>query len=105
MKADSAGSYISELMVLLLGLSVPAPAAHAQAPSCPSGSDWPSKMRLEYAVTASRGPFSINGESVLLFERSGKAYTISVKTDSADIYHARQTSRGIKEANSLRPDE
>jgi hypothetical protein len=82
-----------------------APTAAAQPASCPAGNDWPAKVRLEYDVTASRGPFSINGESVLVFERNGATYSINLETDSAAIYHMRQTSRGSVEPGGLRPDE
>jgi len=92
---------------VLLALLVPllAATARAQAPACPSGGEWPGKLRLEYEVTASRGPFSISGESVLAFERSGTAYTIAVDTDAAMLFHARQTSRGTIDASGLRPSE
>jgi hypothetical protein len=79
--------------------------AHAQPAVCPSPQDWPNRVRIDYDVTASRGPFSINGESVLQFERTGSAYQITVATDSAAIYHARQTSRGTVDAGGLRPNE
>ena len=79
--------------------------AVAQPVQCPAPKQWPSALRIEYDVTASRGPFSINGESVLAFERQGATYTITADTNSAAIYHARQTSRGIVEAGGLRPDE
>jgi hypothetical protein len=80
-------------------------AADAQAPACPAPNAWPAKIRIEYDVTASRGPLSISGESVLVFGRAGDDYTINVETDSAGLYHARQTSRGRIEANGLRPNE
>ena len=89
----------------ILALGTVAALAHAQAPTCPAVHEWPAKMRIEYDVTASRGPFSINGESVLLFERTGTAYAISIQTDSAAIYHARQSSRGSIEQDGLRPAE
>jgi Protein of unknown function (DUF3108) len=98
-------------LALLLGvlhaatLGVLAPAVRAQAPPCAPPGEWPAKLRLDYAVTASRGPFSISGESVLLFERSAGTYSIDVNTESALIYHAHQTSRGTRDAHGLRPDE
>jgi hypothetical protein len=80
-------------------------AAHAQAPACPAANEWPAKLRIEYDVTASRGPLSISGDSVLVFERAGNAYTIGIDTDSAGLYHARQTSRGTIDTSGLRPAE
>lgn len=80
-------------------------AAHAQTPNCPAANEWPAKLRLEYDVTASRGPLSISGDSVLLFERAGNAYTIGIDTDSSGLYHARQTSRGTIGTSGLRPVE
>jgi Protein of unknown function (DUF3108) len=88
-----------------LSVACAAPLAHSQAPTCPAANEWPAKMRLEYDVTASRGPFSISGESVLLFERTETSYSLTVTTDSAAIYHARQTSRGSIEPAGLRPTE
>lgn len=79
--------------------------AQAQAPACPGAGDWPAKMRLEYDVTASRGPLSISGESVLTFERTSAGYSIKVETDSAAIYHASQSSRGSIGPGGLRPSE
>jgi Protein of unknown function (DUF3108) len=102
MRPDSGGFSARLLIAPLLWLL--APGAQAQAPTCPRGDDWPAKIRLEYEATASRGPLSISGESVLLFERSGTSYTISVETDSA-IYQARQTSRGTVERSGLQPVE
>jgi len=87
---------------LLLALAV---AAHAQVPTCPGKDEWPAKLRLDYQVTASRGPFSINGDSVLSFERTGQAYSITVDTDAVGIYHARQTSRGAIGPDGLQPAE
>lgn len=91
---------------LLGGVFALGGAAHAQTPpTCPAANQWPAKLRIEYDVTASRGPFSISGESVLLFERTGNTYTIGIDTDSAGLYHARQTSRGSIGASGLRPVE
>jgi hypothetical protein len=87
----------------LLGLI--APLAFAEAPACPRGDEWPTTIRLEYDVTASRGPLSLNGDSVLLFERHGTSYTITIETTAAAFYHARQTSRGTIEPGGLRPTE
>ncbi len=99
MKAAELVSVVACLATLFAG------PARAQPAVCPAPKDWPTKLRIEYDVTASRGPFSINGDSVLTFERKGSAYTISVATDSTVIYHATQTSRGTVEAGGLRPDE
>jgi hypothetical protein len=82
-----------------------AASARAQAPTCPKQGEWPAKLRLEYDVTASRGPFSINGESILAFERNGRSYSVTVDTKSSVIYHANQTSRGTLDASGLRPLE
>src|SRR5262245_42115157 len=103
MKADSSGRCAHLAIAALLLLL--AASARAQAPTCPKPGEWPMKLRLEYAVTASRGPFSINGESILAFERNGRSYSVTVDTDSTVIYHARQTSRGTIEASGLRPLE
>jgi hypothetical protein len=103
MRKDSGGRGVR--LAIATGLFVLAASARAQAPTCPQAGEWPAKLRLEYDVTASRGPFSISGSSVLVFERSGGSYSITVNTDSAAIYHARQTSRGTIDANGLRPVE
>jgi hypothetical protein len=100
MRTSSASRFAGLALATLLGVD-----AHAQPPTCPSADEWPAKIRIEYAVTASRGPFSINGQSVLLFERSGNAYSISVETDSAAIYHSRQASRGTIVKGGLQPVE
>src|SRR5262249_29188170 len=47
----------------------------------------------------------LSGESALQFQRNGDAYTITVDTDAALVYHARQISRGTIDANGLRPNE
>jgi len=107
MRAASARRVATVLVVV--GLSVAWSAGRAQAqtppPECRPAKEWPARLRLEYAVTASRGPFSISGQSVLLFQRTGTAYSIDVNTDAVALYHARQTSRGTIEAAGLRPDE
>jgi len=100
MRTSSASRCAGLALAAVLGVE-----AHAQPPTCPGADEWPAKMRIEYAVTASRGPFSINGQSVLLFEHSGNAYSISIDTDSAAIYHARQTSRGTVATSGLQPVE
>lgn len=103
MRPDSAGCragrLIAPLLLLLAGDS------RAQPQACPSAGEWPAKLRLEYDVTASRGPFSINGQSILAFERNGTSYSITVDTLAVAIFHARQTSRGTVEADGLRPSE
>jgi hypothetical protein len=100
----SAGSAWTARSLIAPLLGVVAWSAQGQ-PVCLSGDSWPTKMRIEYDVTASRGPLFINGESVLQFERAGNFYTLVVTTDSAAIYHARQTSRGNIEPGGLRPEE
>ncbi|HUL67005.1 MAG TPA: DUF3108 domain-containing protein [Burkholderiaceae bacterium] len=103
MRADSSdrgARFAIAALLLLLAAS-----ARAQSLTCPKPGEWPAKLRLEYDVTASRGPFSINGESILAFERNGSAYSVTVDTESALIYHARQTSRGTIDASGLRPLE
>jgi len=90
------------LAPLLLAVAV---TTHAQTPKCPGNDEWPSKVRLDYDVAASRGPFSLSGDSILTFERTGKDYTINVNTDAAAFFHARQTSRGTLEAGGLQPLE
>ena len=90
------------LAPLLLAVAV---TTHAQTPTCPSKDEWPAKLRLDYDVTASRGPFSLSGDSILTFERTGKDYSITVNTDAAAFFHARQTSRGTIEAGGLQPIE
>src|SRR5262245_9487441 len=103
MRLVSGSRYARWLCAPLLGSIVHV--ALAQAPACPRGDEWPAKIRLEYSVTASRGPLSINGDSVLLFERSGTSYSISIETNAAAIYHASQTSRGTVEPGGLQPAE
>jgi uncharacterized protein DUF3108 len=103
MRLVSGACYARLLCAPLLGLF--AHVAFAQAPACPHGDEWPAKIRLEYVATASRGPLSINGDSVLLFERSGTSYTITIETNAAAVYHARQTSRGTVEPGGLQPAE
>jgi len=103
MKAADLGRLVSLVAVTLPGSVVGA--VQTEPPTCPAGTEWPLKMRLEYDVTASRGPLSINGASVLTFERNGSAYSIAVNTDSAVIYHARQTSRGTIDGLGLKPAE
>jgi hypothetical protein len=103
MRAADLGRFVTLVALALPG--VVAGAVQTEPPTCPAGKEWPLKMRLEYDVTASRGPLSINGESVLTFERNGSAYSITVNTDSAVIYHARQTSRGTIDGSGLKPAE
>jgi len=103
MKAADLGRLVLLVAVALPGIA--AGAVQAEPPTCPAGNEWPSKMRLDYDVTASRGPLSISGDSVLTFERNGPAYSIVINTDSAFIYHARQTSSGTIDALGLKPVE
>jgi hypothetical protein len=105
MKARAAESICGACVGLCVALACVTSVATAQPAQCPAPKQWPSTLRIEYDVTASRGPFSINGESVVTFERKDNAYSITAETDSAAIYHARQTSRGIVEPAGLRPDE
>jgi hypothetical protein len=88
--------------VLATGIAL-ADAAGAQPPACPPGDAWPARMRLEYDVTASRGVLAVDGESVLVFERDGGGYRLSVDTKSPGLYSAQQTSRGTIETRTLRP--
>lgn len=89
----------------LAAASLFAATCFAQPANCPAPSHWPGKLRLEYDVTASRGPLSIDGESVVEFARDGSRYSIAADTSASFLYHARQTSRGTIEADGLRPDE
>jgi len=90
----------------LLGAGAAAAQPATLPPACPAVGDWPQKLTIEYDVTASKGPFSLDGDSVLRFERSGASYTLGTDTTgAAGLYRAVQTSRGNIEEAGLRPLE
>lgn len=105
MKAADRALVVRSVGGLLAAASCFAATCLAQPANCPAPSHWPAKMRLEYDVTASRGPLAISGESIVEFERDGARYSIAADTAASVLYHARQTSRGTIEAAGLRPDE
>jgi hypothetical protein len=76
----------------------------AAQPACPPG-EWPARLQLDYDVTASRGPLSIDGTGALRFERRGATYRLSSEVEAVGLYRARQSSRGTIDAGGLKPEE
>lgn len=98
-------SRVLAVCAALLAASSAAEQAPAPPPACPATGEWPQKLTIEYDVTASKGPFSIDGDSVLRFERQGAAYTLSTDTSALGLYRAVQNSRGTLDEAGLQPAE
>lgn len=80
-----------------------APAGSAALLTCPSGRPTETSFRIDYAVRASRGPLSLEGESELVYLRSGGTYTLRTETRSV-LYRGSQESRGAAGPRGLVPD-
>jgi hypothetical protein len=74
------------------------------APRCTPQQPWPAHFTLEYAVVASRGGLSLEGENELQFRNEGGRYALNSSTRSV-LYKARQDSRGAVQGRALKPGE
>jgi hypothetical protein len=95
------------MRLLALAGAALADAATAQihgTPQCDATAPLPERVRLVYTVSASRGPFQLEGENELVFARQAGGYTLHSETRSL-LYRARQDSRGALEAGVLVPRE
>lgn len=86
--------------LLLSAAALPAGAAEV---ACAADAPLVASLRLEYAVTASRGPLSLNGDGTIDFQRSDAAYSLEAKVQAFGIFEAQQRSSGGVGANGLVP--
>ncbi len=60
-------------------------------------------VRLEFSVTASRGPFSLSGDGLVVYRSSGNGYTLHSSVTALGVLEARQNSVGTIGPQGLVP--
>lgn len=80
------------------------PAAGAAELSCGSGAPVDISVRLDYAVTASKGPLSLAGDGAVVFRRVGGRYRMTSSLRTLGLFDARQSSEGTIGSDGLVPD-
>jgi Protein of unknown function (DUF3108) len=93
---------------LVLGLALTG-AAQAQGsgrapPACLAEQPWPTRLAMEFAVSAARGALALAGDNQLVFRIEGDRYELRSSTRSL-LFTAEQASRGSVEGRLLRPAE
>jgi hypothetical protein len=88
---------------LAAGLAVAVPAAGGAALDCGPGAPLAAPVRLEYAVTATRGVLSLAGDGVFVYRRSGEAYTVELSLNAVGVFEMLQRSAGTVRPEGLAP--
>jgi hypothetical protein len=70
---------------------------------CRPGAPLSLSVRLDYQVTASRGPLSLAGDGVVTYQRRGNAYEMASTLKAAGIFEAEQSSDGTVGNDGLVP--
>jgi len=60
-------------------------------------------FRLEFSVTASRGPISLSGDGLVVYRRSGNSYNLQSSVTALGVLEARQNSVGTIGPQGLVP--
>jgi hypothetical protein len=79
------------------------PAAGGAELACGAYAPLASPLRLEYGVTATRGPLSLLGEGAVSYQRNGDAYTMESSLQALGVFEAHQRSTGTVGPEGLIP--
>jgi hypothetical protein len=105
MPCGAGSSFVTAARRRLIGaLLLAAAATAAGEPRCGPDAPLDASVRLDFAVTASRAPLSLDGEARLVYRRHGNGYTIESTLQARGLFEAQQTSAGSVGAHGLVPE-